>query len=111
MGFFSYLQVGLKPRPHPFVAATIGLLVAGITLPLVIAVLLAVAAIGDHFVWSKWMAALADLAERSKLWAYLGAHRPTLLVGLGISICAGCLTRRPPRLLRRRCAHETSMEL
>lgn len=92
MGVFAYLQVGLKPRPHPFVPTVIGLLVAAITLPLVTAVLLAVAAIGDHFVWVKWMAALADLTGGSKLWAYIGAHCPLLLVGLGISICAGYLT-------------------
>jgi hypothetical protein len=91
MGHFKYLQVGLKPRPHPFVATTIGLLVAGIALSLVIPVLLAVAAIGDHFVWSKWMAALAHLTDGSKLSDHIGAHRPVLLVGLGISICAGYL--------------------
>jgi NAD(P)-dependent dehydrogenase (short-subunit alcohol dehydrogenase family) len=93
MSLFTYLQVGLKPRPHPFAATAIGLLVAGITLPLVIAVLLAAAAIGDHFVWSKWMAALAGLTDGSKLWTHIVAHRPILFGGLGISIFAGYLTR------------------
>lgn len=97
MSLFAYLQVGLKPRPHPFVAITFGLLVAGITLPLVIAVLLAATAIGDHFVWSKWVAALAALTDGSKLWTHIVAHRPILLVGLGVSIFAGYLTRLEAR--------------
>jgi hypothetical protein len=36
MGYFTYLQVGLKPRPHPFVATTLGILLAGLTLPLIV---------------------------------------------------------------------------
>jgi hypothetical protein len=91
MGYFTYLQVGLKPRPHPFVATTTGLLVAGITLPLIILILFAVAAIGDHFAWSIWMTTLAGLTNGSKLWAHIEAHRLILLVGVGISSCAGYL--------------------
>lgn len=97
MGYFSYLQVGLKPRPHPFVSTTIGLFIAGITLPLIIPVLLAVAAIPDQFVWSDWMATLADLANGPTLWIHIGAHRPIVFIGVGISVCAGlmaCLEAR-----------------
>jgi NAD(P)-dependent dehydrogenase (short-subunit alcohol dehydrogenase family) len=92
MGYFTYLQVGLKPRPHPFVATTLGILLAGLTLPLIVTALLAVAAIGDHFAWSEWIATVADLSNGTKLWAHIEAHRPILFVGLGISVCAGFLT-------------------
>ncbi|MCK1299687.1 hypothetical protein IVB33_33040 [Bradyrhizobium sp. 24] len=97
MGIFAYLQVGLKPRPHPFVATALGLLVGAMTFPLVVTALLAMTVIGDHFVWSKWVAALTELADASKLWAYIGAHRPILLVGLAVSMCAAHLTRLDAR--------------
>jgi hypothetical protein len=91
MGFFTYLQTGLKPRPHPFVAITMGLLVAGLTLPLTLIVLIATSAIGNHFVWSEWTATLLDLTDRSHLRSYIDAHRLILLVSFAISLCAGYL--------------------